>query len=118
MTRQNEERGARDTTSSSMTWLMLGSDGATGGTEAADLRRLACALAATLGLTCEGQMCFATRTGILTISAGLRRLGTMVACGTNGVLLYRQTIEGSRQIGDHFPTLLAALTALLHGVCW
>lgn len=98
---------------------LLGTEGVTGDSETADLRLLIGALADKLRLTCETNMCHASHTGIVTIFKGLQRLGFLIAGGPNRILLCRQTAEGPRLLGDHFPSILAAFTALLReGQSW
>lgn len=93
--------------------LLLGSEGASDETQIADLRLLVCALATKLKLTCDSNICVVSKKGVLTFYVGLRKLGVLIACGSRGVLLYRQTAVDLRQVNDHFPTILAALMALL-----
>lgn len=91
----------------------------TGDSETADLHLLVGALADKLRLTCEINMCHASHTGTVTIFKGLQRLGFLIAGGPNRILLCRQTAEGPRLLGDHFPSILAAFTALLReGQSW
>lgn len=68
--------------------------------------------------TSEILSCDVSQMGMLTVFLGLQRLAVLISSGAKGFLLYRQTPEGLRLLGDYHATIPAALTALLHEVSW